>query len=157
MRTALRAVLVAAGAATWCGSASGTAPLGSQPPAWVVAQVRGSIARLEDPHPTSAVFVLTRRQDANEALDGAGVNSNQLVYAVVVKGRFTVDRPGPNASGRMHVPVVFYVLDARTGRETDGGFGRSLPDLSKLGTVHDLLPYLLRRSPAGIGTFATKR
>lgn len=73
---------------------------------------------------------------------GAGVNSNQTVYVVVVKGSFTVMRPGPNASGFMHASVLEYVFDARTGRETDGGFGRALPKLARLGRVHDLLPYL---------------
>jgi len=109
-----------------------------------VTQVRGSLARLKDSHPVSALFVLTRRQAANEVLDGAGVNSNQPVYAVVVKGRFTVAPPGPTAQGTMHVLVVFYIFDARTGRETDDGFGKTLPALSKLGTVHNLLPYLRR-------------
>lgn len=104
----------------------------------MVTQVRGSLTRSKDTHPISARFVLTRRQDANELLDGAGVNSNQLVYAVVVEGRFTVSRPGPNAQGMMHVPVLFYIFDARTGRETDGGFRGTLPALSKLGTVYNL-------------------
>jgi hypothetical protein len=82
---------------------------------------------------------------ANEVLSGAGVNSNEPVYAVVVKGSFTVTRRGANASGVMHVPVLTYVFDARTGRETDGGFGRALRDLSRLGKVQNLLPYLRSR------------
>ena len=110
-----------------------------------MAHVRGSVARLRDPHPVAARFVLTRREVANETLNGDGVNSNQRVYAVVVEGWFTVDRPGPNTSGRMHVPVVYYILDSRTGRETDGGFRRAMPNLSKLGATHDLLPYIRSR------------
>jgi len=134
------AITAAVGASISCGVASGTRSL--VPPHVVVTQVRASISRAKDPRPTSALFVLTRRQAANEVLSGASVNSNQPVYVVVVKGSFTVVRPGPNASGFMHVAVLNYVFDARTGRETDGGFGRVLPDLTRLGRVHDLLPYL---------------
>jgi hypothetical protein len=118
--------------------------LPGHPPSFVVAQVRASIARAKDRHPITAQFVLTRRQAANEVVSGASVNSNQPVYLVVVKGSFTVARPGPTASGFMRVPVLTYVFDARTGRETDGGFGRLFPDLSRLGTVHNLMPYLRR-------------
>ena len=142
MRVSLIVVLVAA---SWCGVASAASPQNAAPPKSIVAQVRGSLARLKDPHPVSARFVLTHRQAANEVLDGAGVNSNQPVYAVVVKGWFTVARPGPTASGFMHVPVVFYIFDARTGRETDDGWRGSLPNLSRLGKAHDLLPYLRSR------------
>jgi hypothetical protein len=134
------AVTAGVGASISCGVASGSLA----PPHVVVNQVRASISRAKDPRPTSALFVLTRRQAANEVLSGASVNSNQPVYVVVVKGSFTVARPGPNASGFMHVAVLNYVFDARTGRETDGGFGRVLPDLTRLGRVHDLLPYLRR-------------
>lgn len=142
MRTCL--VAVAAAVLSECAVALGASPP-AVPPKFVVTQVRGSLTRSKDTHPISARFVLTRRQDANELLDGASVNSNQLVYAVVVEGRFTVSRPGPNAQGMMHVPVLFYIIDARTGRETDGGFRGTMPALSKLGTVYNLAPYLQRR------------
>ena len=131
----------AAGLAVWCGGAAGAPHVRVTPPKFVVAEVRGAVARL-GAHPLSAYFVLTRRQDANEVLDGDGVNSDRPVYTVVVKGRFKVARPGPQAKGFVHVSVVFYVIDARTGRETDGGFRDTLPDLSKLGTINNLLPYI---------------
>lgn len=144
MRASVLAAVLAAGACA-CGSATGAPHIGVKPPGFVVATVRGSLSRLRDPRPVSARFVLTRRQAANEILSSAGVNSNQPVYAVIVKGWFRVSRPGPHATGFLHVPVVFYVIDARTGRETDDGFGRALPDLSKLGTTHDLLRYIRGR------------
>lgn len=142
MRDALTALLVVVGGATAAGVADAGSWAASVPPSFVVTQVRASLVRAKDPRPTSASFVLTHRQAANKVLSGASVNSNQPVYVVVVKGSFTVVRPGPNASGFMHVTVLNYAFDARTGRETNGGFGRVLPDLAKLGRVHDLLPYL---------------
>jgi hypothetical protein len=142
VRAALTALYVAVAAATACGIASGAPRAASVPPRFVVSQVRASLVRAKDPRPISALFVLTRRQAANKVLSGASVHSNQSVYVVVVKGSFTVVRPGPNASGFMHVAVLNYVFDARTGRETDGGFGRALPDLTRLGRVRNLLPYL---------------
>lgn len=141
----VRALSIAVGiavAAALCGIASGRSPSAAAPPHFVVSQVRASIARAKDRHPVSAQFVLTRRQAANEVLSGASVNSNQTVYVVAVKGSFTVVRPGPTASGFEHVSVMNFVFDAHTGRETDGGFGRLFPDLSRLGKVHNLLPYL---------------
>lgn len=122
-------------------SASHPAP----PPRFLVSHVRGWIARSHSARPVKAWFVLTRREPANEVLSGASVNSNQPVYVVVIKGAFTVPRPGPAAQGSMHVSVLNSVIDARTGRETDGGLGRSMPDLARLGKVRDLLPYLRRR------------
>jgi hypothetical protein len=145
----VRAFVIVAGVVAFgsgCGVASGAPNRRVAPPRFVVDQVRAAIARSGDTHPVSARFVLTRREDANEVLDGDGVNSNQPVYAVVVKGWFKVTRPGPQkASGFMHVPVLFYVIDARTGRETDGGSRGALPRLSRLGATHDLLPYIRSR------------
>jgi len=126
---------------TTTSSASRQAP----PPRVLVSQVRGWIARSHSARPVKAWFVLTRRRAANEVLSGASVNSNQPVYVVVIEGAFTVPRPGPAAQGLMHVSVLNSVIDARTGRETDGGFGRSVPDLARLGKVRDLLPYLHHR------------
>lgn len=122
-------------------SASHPAP----PPRFLVNQVRGWIARSHSTQSVKAWFVLTRREAANEVLSGASVNSNRPVYVVVIKGAFTVPRPGPAAQGSMHVSVLNSVIDARTGRETDGGLGRSMPDLARLGRVRDLSPYLQHR------------
>jgi hypothetical protein len=141
MRGVHLAVIVAV-AATWCATAWGTSLAGAVPPQFVVAQVRGSIARAKDRHPITAQFVLTRRQAANAVLSGASVNSNQPVYVVAVRGSFLVIRPGLSATGFMRVSVLTYVFDARTGRETDDGFSRAFPKMSRLGRVHNLLPYL---------------
>jgi hypothetical protein len=136
--------LIGSSAAGTAAAAFGASPP-APPPRFVVNQARGIIARAQSTQPVKAWFVQTRRQDANEVLSGAGVNSNQRVYVVVIKGAFTVARPGPAATGSMRVSVLESVIDARTGRETDGGFGRSLPDLSRLGKVRSLMAYLRHR------------
>ena len=139
------ALLIGATAAGSAAAAFGASPP-APPPRFVLNQARGIIARAHSTQPVKkAWFVQTRRQDANEILSGAGVNSNQRVYVIVIQGAFTVVRPGPTATGSMRVSVIDSVIDAHTGRETDDGFGRSIPDLARLGTVRSLLPYLRHR------------
>ena len=75
---------------------------------------------------------------------GAAVNSNQRVYVIAVEGSFTVIHSGLNSHGYAHVRALTFVLDARTGRETDGGFSDAFPDLARLGRVRNLLPFLRR-------------
>ena len=70
---------------------------------------------------------------------------------------FRLPEPEPLADASLPVEALAFtypdgphnaeslLIDARTGRETDGGFGRSVPDLARLGKVRDLLPYLHHR------------
>ncbi|MGB2953419.1 MAG: hypothetical protein WBB74_08490, partial [Gaiellaceae bacterium] len=76
------------------------------------------------------------------------VRGNEPVYVVVMKGSFSAYVSGPTQTKLIHPRVLSIIADARTHRETDSGFSDRMPDLSRLGRVHDLLPYLLARSRA---------
>jgi len=113
------------------------------PPAFLVSLVRRSAAFLGDPRPDSAVYFLTRREQAVQASSGDSVNSNQLVYLVVLTGSFTGESVGPaRRTTRPTGSVASYEIDAATGRETDFGLSSQPVAPSKLGRSADLLPYL---------------
>jgi hypothetical protein len=98
-----------------------------------------------DRMPTSAHWVKSRREVAN-ALLGSGVNTNPPVYMIVMTGSFTLKRFPSIAAGHRpsHGTVATYVIDAATNEGLDFYLDKTLPKLSKLGLVHDLLPYLRR-------------
>jgi hypothetical protein len=133
----LAALVVAA-----AGAASRSTPL--RPPAFVVVAAKREAAALGDPRPTSAVYVLTRRQAATHASSGASVNSNQPVYLIVLTGSFTTGQVGPAPGRRVHGTVATEVLDARTGQDTDFGVGQIPVSTAQLGVTGNLLPYLNR-------------
>jgi hypothetical protein len=114
----------------------------ARPPAFVVAAAKREAAALGDPRPTSAQYVLTRREAAVKASSGATVTSNPPVYLIVLTGRFETGPVGP-APGRI-VTGTFAteVLDAATGSDTDFGVGSQPVSIRSLGLVGDLLPYL---------------
>jgi len=122
------------------GAASHSTP--PRPPAFVVAAAKREAVGLGDPRPSSAVYVLTRRQAATHTSSGATVNSNQPVYLIVLTGSFTTGQVGPAPGRRVHGTVATEVLDARTGRDTDFGVGQSPVSTAQLGATGNLLPYL---------------
>ncbi len=114
-------------------------------PAFVVANVRRMLDGLGDRHPDSARYVLTTELLADAGTQGGVVahSCNQPVYLVVLTGHFVandVPRPPGAASPHGTVATATYPVDGGEG----GGFGLSSRsyDLSRLGRVGDLRPYL---------------
>jgi hypothetical protein len=99
----------------------------------------------------AAFWVRGRRQHVEQVLSGAGIPDNPAVVAVLAVGRFrfvtgcAIVGPCPTQARLLEA-----VFDARTGRSLGGGGGnaQTVPDLNRLGQVHDLLPYLDGRCPA---------
>jgi len=89
---------------------------------------------------------------ADRIVSGALVPDRGPVIVILGVGRFTFIHPCPPGGGRCPTTAaeVNMILDARTGREIEGGGGGGpsvedvvvIPDLSRLGPVHDLLPYV---------------
>jgi hypothetical protein len=99
-------------------------------------------AELGDPAPASAEYVLTTRSAANQ-LFGAGVDTDQPVYLVVMGGEFTMQDarvpfglPGPSGS------FAVLVIDVSTGQVVDRGITSSpvSASLDTLGTVGPVFP-----------------
>jgi hypothetical protein len=113
------------------------------PPAFLVALARHAAAGLGDAHPTSAVYVATRRLDAVGLSSGDAVNTNQPVYLVVLTGNFVATAASFPPGG--HAPtgtVASLVVGAATGRDLDFGLSSRQIDVAKLGRAVDLLPYM---------------
>ena len=72
------------------------------------------------------------------------MNTNQRVFVIVITGSFTLRRfPSFTSNHRpWRGTVATYVIDAATNDGLDFYLNDTLPKLSKLGSVHDLLPYL---------------
>ena len=117
-------------------------PSPSPPPVVVVVAAEREAVALGDPHPASAVYVLTRRQAAARASSGGTVNSNQPVYLIVLTGRFTTDPVGPYPGRRVHGTIASEVLSAANGRDTDFSIGPKPISTARLGPTGNLLPYL---------------
>jgi hypothetical protein len=116
-----------------------------QPPPFLLKAARRSAAFLADPRPDAAYWLLApHHHEAVRLLMSAGVPGEQPVYVLAMVGHFTANVPSPvGTTGVVHARVVVSVFDANSHRVLDTGFSRRLPDLSRLGTVHNLRPYLL--------------
>jgi hypothetical protein len=103
-------------------------------------QVHRFSVELGEPAPSSAVYVRTTRELANDLL-GAAVDTDQQVYLVALCGNFKLlnarvppGQPPPVGS------VASLVIDASTGAVVDFGVSQhkaALP-LSSLGEVHEV-------------------
>jgi hypothetical protein len=126
------------------GRAATAVDVAQQPaPAFLVALARHAAAGLGDAHPTSAVYVATRRLDAVGLSSGDAVNTNQPVYLVVLTGNFVATAASFPPGG--HAPtgtVASLVVAARDGRDLDFGLSSQHIDVPKLGRAVDLLPYM---------------
>jgi hypothetical protein len=95
-------------------------------------------AELGDPAPSSAEYVLTTRSAANQ-LFGAGVNTDEPAYLVVMGGRFTMQNAGvfgqPDPSGAF----AFWVIDVAPERVLDRGI-TSIPGSASLGSLGTVGP-----------------
>jgi hypothetical protein len=63
------------------------------------------------------------------------VQSVNASYLIAIRGHFVGDPPRPPGSRAPTGSVMTMVVDATTGKVTDGGLGNSYPDLSTLGPV----------------------
>jgi hypothetical protein len=102
--------------------------------------------------PTRAAFwARSRLPTATHIVSGAWVPGKGPVIVVLAVGRFPFVHSCPlGTSCPTTAAEVNMILDARTGREIEGGGGGGptvqdvvvIPDLNRLGPVHDLLPYV---------------
>jgi hypothetical protein len=126
-------------------SAGPRPPLTRPQPPFLLKAARRSAAFLADPRPAAAYWLLApHHREAVRLLMTAGVPGEQPVYVLAMVGHFTANVPSPvGTTGVVDARVVVSVFDARSHRVLDTGFSRRLPDLFRLGTVHNLRPYLL--------------
>jgi hypothetical protein len=92
-----------------------------------------------DSHPIGASYVRTTRQRA-EAMSGDGVDSDQPVYLVLLRGDFVDYYARGIYRARDAFPrgtVITFTVDAETHGILDFGIGGRAPDLAQLGDVHD--------------------
>ena len=94
-----------------------------------------------DRKPTQILVYRSRRGTANDAVSGAGVNSNQPVFVVVVRGDFTAYGASPPAGRALpRGRLIVGVYDARTLRLTDWGIANELAHPALLGRPIALRP-----------------
>jgi len=88
-------------------------------------------------------FVQTTRQAANSLTSGDGVDSDQPVVLVELRGTFSPPAiPGAKGISGLQAAqtwhTAIFIVDAATGRVTDSGLDNSNPVLSVLGVVGTL-------------------
>lgn len=116
-----------------------------QAPAFLVALAAREAAGNCDSHPDSAVYLRTTRQTA-EAMAGDGVDSDQPVYLVQLRGHFVDYGAHGIYRRRDDFPrgtAVTFNVDARTHGILDFGIGGPAAGLPQLGEVHDFTAELI--------------
>ncbi len=113
----------------------------------VPASIRAAALRFAaengEPSPTGGLVVATTRRAASRALWGVGADTDQDVWLVVLKGRFTYYGGPPSTEPSSEAPAVTAVVlvmlfDAADGRMWDWGLMNEAPDLARLGETHPL-------------------
>ena len=99
-------------------------------------------------------FVQTTRQAANSLTSGDGVDSDQPVVLVELRGTFSPPAiPGAKGVSGLQAAqtwhTAIFIVDAATGRATDSGLDNSNPVLSVLGVVGTLRFCMRRRRLPG--------
>jgi hypothetical protein len=79
---------------------------------------------------------LTTRRRANLVDSGDVVPYGEPSYLIAIRGHFKGDAPRPPGSKAPSGTVLTLVVNALTGKVTDGGLGDNYPDLAKFGPVH---------------------
>jgi hypothetical protein len=121
----------------------------SRTPPFLVSLTARTAANNCDAQPDGASYVWTTRQKA-EAMSGDGVDSNQPVYLVLLRGDFVDYYAHGIYRTRDAFPrgtAITFTVDAAKRGILDFGIGSQEPDLAQLGTVHDFLGEL-RAAPA---------
>jgi hypothetical protein len=110
------------------------------PPAFLVAVAKRQAALLGERDPSSASFVLTTRGDFLARLGGRH-RDDKPVYVLVLTGTFSHERHPPGAPPPLGT-VALWIVDVATGQPTSFGLSNTAFDLTPLGPVGDLMPYL---------------
>jgi hypothetical protein len=113
-------------------------------PAFLVALAARTASNNCDAQSTAASYVRTTRQAA-ESLSGDGVDSDEPVYLVQLRGDF-VDYYAHGIYRTRDAfprgPVITFTVDVATRGILDFGIGGPAPDLAQLGEVHDFIAEL---------------
>ena len=101
------------------------------------------IANLGDPQPTYAGYVETTREEAQSFAAATPMEDSQPVYLVELRGKFVAH--GAHVPPGRPLPVgtvATFTVDVTSGQVLDFGINDLTLDLSRLGTVHDLMDEL---------------
>jgi hypothetical protein len=94
-----------------------------------------------DPNPTLIQHAAGTRFDAVVISSGDLIFEYNWSYLIAIRGHFTAtDASYPPGAKPRTGTVITLVVDARTGKVTDGGIGNRYPPLAKLGPVTTDLP-----------------
>lgn len=112
-------------------------------PAYVENIANSMAQSMGDASPTSAQYVLTTRQTAEQMATGSTVDSNQQVYLVVLHGTF-VDKYAriPEGTAAPTGSEIEFTIDPSTQQVLDFSISSQKLDLSQLGT-----PQMLQVGP----------
>jgi hypothetical protein len=96
--------------------------------------------RSGDPSPSLIQHAITTRASAAAAL-GWGTDDETPVYVIVIRGAYSVRRGARNPrrpdapATYVTVPILFRVVEIKTGRVVDSGAKREMPDLTSLAPI----------------------
>jgi hypothetical protein len=112
----------------------------SPTPAFLVALAARTATNNCDSDPAGASYVRTTRQAAETMASGDGVDSDQPVYLVLLRGDF-VDYYAygiyRTSDAFPRGTAIAFTVDTETHGILDFGIGGEAPNLTRLGDVHD--------------------
>jgi hypothetical protein len=130
-----------------CGSSGAkptSRPSGPQPPAWLSALAYREARLYQDPHPTSAIWVLTTYSVVERVTHFPSAHKPPRAYLVVEYGHFVDTMSSrPPGMGDFHGTMLYFDADPKTHVVFDYGIGPAIP-LSPLiaNEVKTLVPSL---------------
>jgi hypothetical protein len=90
-------------------------------------------------HPRSGVVLASNRQNAQKAITGAGVDTDQPAFVAVFHGNFIGYAASPPPGGNLPAGKVMTItFDADTLAVTDWGIQQDVPDTATLGPATPL-------------------
>jgi hypothetical protein len=119
----------------------------------IVQTAERAAAQAGDPRPTLIQHSAGSRQEANLVSSGDGVPGGRWSYLIAERGNFVLKNASvPSGARAPSGSVLTMIVDAATGRVTDGGVSDRYPRLATLGPVttdlRQLPPGCLHAAPA---------
>jgi hypothetical protein len=128
-------VLVAAGVVTVSSSAT-TRPHPQLSEQQILRIALKAAVALGDPRPTLIQHSEGTNGNANQIASGDSTGGSAWSYLIAERGNFVFkDAPRPLGAAAPRGTVITIVVDAASGRETDGGISSHYPRLRRLGPV----------------------